>query len=400
MKSTGLSAPASSEVTFASLGVPAILNAQGPSTPLGGSLLADSVLRAMDEAGRHHVDMDRLIRVSGEVIARFVGTEDAFPTIGAAAGLAIATAAVVAGKDASVISTVPDHGLTSCDVLIQKGHSVHFGGAPIEQVVAMGGGRLTSVGSVNGCSPALIEASITPRTVALIYMSSTTHAVHDRMVDLAGMASIARSAEIPLIVDAAAEMDPGKFVGSGASLSVASGGKVFGGPTVGFICGDAPLVDACRAQNAGIGRVMKVSKEAIVGLLQALADFGSVAAAPDPSVERRMAGVAERLREGGVDAWVARDPAGRELYRVEIRVDAAIGGLTAWEVASQFASQSAPIFFRDFRCHEGILQIDPRALLERDEPRLIDEVVNAVTGSAGAQDLAKRELTGLTVAGA
>lgn len=380
--STFGSAPAKSgrAVTFTSLGVPAIVNAQGPSTPLGGSLLAETVLAAMNEAGRHNVDMDELSRIAGRDIARFVGTEDAHPTIGAAAGLAIAVAAVVTGGDAAAVAATPAHGLAACEVIVQTGHSVHFGGAPIEQVVALGGGRVRTVGSVNGCSHELLEASISPDTVAMIYMSSTTHAVHDRMVGLEGMVAIAEAAGLALIVDAAAEKDPGAFVTAGASLAVASGGKVFGAPTSGFICGDAVLIEACRSQNAGIGRIMKVSKEAIVGLLQALMDFGTVDDLPDLGGEGRMAAIAHRLRDRGVDASVARDPAGRELHRVEILVDPVVAGVDASALARRFATQAEPVFFRDFRCPDGILQIDPRALKREDEDRLIDEVATAVSG--------------------
>ena len=51
----------------------------------------------------------------------------------------------------------------------------------------------------------------------------------------------------------------------GASLAAYDfgGGKAIGGPTSGIVAGDASLVEACRAQNAGIGRPMKVGKEAL-----------------------------------------------------------------------------------------------------------------------------------------
>lgn len=75
------------------LGIRRVINAYGNLTPLGGSLMHAEVVEAMAEAASWSVDPNDLLKKAGEHIASLVGVEAAFRTSGAAAGLAISTAA-------------------------------------------------------------------------------------------------------------------------------------------------------------------------------------------------------------------------------------------------------------------------------------------------------------------
>ena len=55
-----------------------------------------------------------------------------------------------------------------------------------------------------------------------------------------------------------------------ADLVLVSAQKYLASPTAGLIIGRKRLVHACRAHEKGIGRAMKATKEAVIGVLAAL----------------------------------------------------------------------------------------------------------------------------------
>jgi len=92
---------------------------------------------------------------------------------------------------------------------------------------------------------------------------------------------IGKKHNIPVIVDAAAELPPIKnlrdIAATGADLVAFSGGKDIRGPNdTGFIIGRANLIEAIAAHGSPhhfMGRPMKVSKEQVVGLVVALQHY-------------------------------------------------------------------------------------------------------------------------------
>src|SRR5437762_517589 len=120
-------------------------------------------------------------------------------------------------------------------------------------------------------------------------------------VELPALVELAHRHDLPVIVDAAIALPPAEnlsgLIAQGADLVAYSGGKHLGGPQAsGFLCGRAHLVRSAWAQMVdmdvrpgtwslqswvesgwiarpprhGIGRSMKVGKEAVIGLLTAL----------------------------------------------------------------------------------------------------------------------------------
>jgi D-glucosaminate-6-phosphate ammonia-lyase len=84
---------------YDTLGMAPAINAAGRLTALGGATLAPAVTDAMSEAAQSYCDVAELKRRAGRWIAERCGGEDAWVTSGAAAGVALMTAAVVAGTD-------------------------------------------------------------------------------------------------------------------------------------------------------------------------------------------------------------------------------------------------------------------------------------------------------------
>jgi len=370
-------------VNYDDLDVSRIVNAQGNTTPLGSCTLSEGVIDAMAYAARRSVDVDEFWRAAGRFLAKATGAEDACPATGAAAGMAIAVAAVIAGTDTTRIERLPDAGGLPNEVILQKGHSISYGGAPIGQMIALGGGRAVEVGAVNAIRRAHVAGAINDRTAALVYVTSSVHTAVRGAISLEETVAIGREYAVPVIVDAAAEGDPASWVGSGADLVIFSGPKVMGAPTAGFICGTSSLIEACRAQYLGIARPMKVGKESLMGLLQAVGEYTSGAGLPDPDAQRaRMAALAIRVAEiPGLSTEVVGDDAGRAISRVLITIDPDTYGFDAPSLNEVLKGGSPAVYLRDFKMHLGKLEIDPRPLDPAGEDEIVRRLAELCRGS-------------------
>lgn len=364
---------------FEQYGCKAVINASGKMTALGASAIDPAVAKAMHDAAMDYVDIAELMVAAGKVIAAATGAEDGCPTTGAAGGIAIATAAVIAGTNLTRIEAIPHVSGVPNEIIIQKGHAVHFG-ASITQMIAIGGGRVVEVGQANHVEKRHIAEAVTENTAALFYVKSH-HAVQKGMQPIETMLSIAREKGIPLIIDAAAEEDFRKYIAMGADLVVYSGGKALEGPTSGLICGRAPLIDACRAQYKGVGRPMKVGKEAIAGLLTALQRYDQ---RPDES-ERQRGKMEWLIRElnglPGVKGTIVQDEAGRAIYRAQLTIDPKVAGLSAYELIKRLESGSPAVYTRNHYANLGMLSIDPRPLLEGQEKIIAERMKVIIAGS-------------------
>lgn len=113
-------------------------------------------------------------------------------------------------------------------------------GAPVDTMVALGGGKVIEAGFANECSPTQLSAKVTPQTAAILYIKSH-HTVQKSMLSVSEAAAVARKHNLPLIVDAAAEEDLTSYYQSGADLVIYSGAKAIEGPTSGLVIGKKPM---------------------------------------------------------------------------------------------------------------------------------------------------------------
>ncbi len=252
------------------LGVRKTINAHGTMTYLGGSLMEPAALEAMVEAAGHFIDLRELQKKAGERVAELVGVEAAYICSGAAAGLALSTAACVTGTDPAKARRLPNvQGLKS-EVLVQKSHRNGY-----DHAVRQVGVSLIEFGLIKETFPWEMRDAITERTAAVVHFVEFEN---HRNLALEQVIAIAKENRVPVIVDAAAEIPPvenlRRYVEMGADLVVFSGGKDIRGPqSSGLILGRRDLIQACAlngSPNYALGRPMKVGKEEIVGLVVAL----------------------------------------------------------------------------------------------------------------------------------
>ncbi len=92
---------------YKSIAVRPVINATGPITMFGGSIILPEVREAMAQASKRYVQIDELMEAVGHRLAEITGAEFAIVTSGCAAALAHATSARIAGGNPERIRRLP-----------------------------------------------------------------------------------------------------------------------------------------------------------------------------------------------------------------------------------------------------------------------------------------------------
>ena len=356
-------------------GVRPIINGNGTQTILGGSIMDPEVAEAMAEASRTMVVLEELNEAAGQLIAEHTGAEAGLVTSGAAAGLTLQAAAVIAGDDPDKIALLPEAAHDRNQIVIKRSHHSEF-----TQAWRQGGARLVWVGNEETCHDWEIESAISGDTVALGFIASRWHP--DSFEGLSKFAEIAHGHGLPLLVDAAAMLPPAenlhRFIEYGADLVSYSGGKAIKAPqSTGILCGREDLIAAAKVNASphySIGRPMKVAREEIVGLMAAL----------DLYVRRdHEADMRRWFSEGrtivdtvieipGVTAAIEQDDWLRPVPEVSIAFTSEWRGRSAAEIVKSLAGGDPPIIIEASRRDDEDIFINPHGLMP-GEAELIAE---------------------------
>jgi L-seryl-tRNA(Ser) seleniumtransferase len=255
-------------------GVNRIINASGATTTVGGTRMVPEAAAAMIEATQSFVVIEQLNATVGKAIAAATGAEAGYVTSGSASGMLLAVAACITGSDRALAKRLPDTTGMPNEVIIHRCHHIAY-----EQMFRAPGARLIEIGGLSRTQEWELEAAINERTAAVAYVDSFN--VASGALDFHTIVEIAHRRRKPVIVDAASSLPPvshlTRWISWGADLVIYSGGKGIRGPQdSGLLAGRKDLIAAAAmhgSPNAGIGRGMKVSKEAMAGLLAALEWF-------------------------------------------------------------------------------------------------------------------------------
>ena len=341
------------------LGLRPIINVSGTMTALGASIIVPEAIAAMSAIAPEFVEIEELHHKAGAAIARATGAEAGFVTASAAAGIVIAVAAAMTGENLHAVQRLPldTNGLRT-EIVIQRGHDVNYGNA-ISQAARMAGATPVLCGADHEVTNSQVADAITGRTAAGLFVVSHSAAQSGRL-GLSEFTALFHARNLPVIVDAASEYDLTGFLAAGADLVIYSGHKFLGGPTSGIVAGRADLIAACRLQNNGLGRAMKVGKESIAGLVAALdawqvRDHAGIRGKERVALELWRACLASAP---GIKAEIVPDPTGNPLERLEIRVTAE-SGTSARELAQALAARPRPIMVRGHQVDRGLFWLDP-----------------------------------------
>lgn len=343
-----------------------VINASGRMTKLGVSTPTKTVLDAMNYGAKHYVIMDELLDVAGAIIANYINATDVVITASASSGIVLTIASLIAVENITYIEKLHQYKQQlRTEIILLKGHNVNYG-VPIDTMIELGGGTVKEVGSANQATFEEVKTAISAETIALFYVKSH-HAVQKNMVSLSDMIMIAREAQLPLIVDAAAEEDFEIYLKMGADYVIYSGTKALEGPTSGFVSTNTiAKATAIKKQYMGIGRAMKIGKESIYGLVQAVKNYYDVPSVAS-IVESQLLLFIDHINTiKGLEAFLEADEAGRAIKRVAITICPQEYGKSAIELARALEEGSPAIFTRDYYATIGKLVIDPRPLAEGD----------------------------------
>lgn len=391
---------------YEELGVPTVVNGAGTKTRIGGSRIRPAARDAMAAASDSFVRLSDLQARASERIAEVTGAETGYVTCGAAAGLTLAAAACLAGDDPARMAALPDTTGIPDEIVIPRTHRIGY-----DRAFRAAGARIVDVGTndrrigtgAGDVEPWELERAITEETVAVGYVAKP-----DLGPDLAAVVEVAHREDVPVIVDAAAELPPttnlARFVETGADLVAFSGGKAIRGPQpTGILAGreahissvalqhldmhatdpvwDPPtdLVDRSHIDGIprqGIGRSMKVGKEELVGLLVALDEF--IEEDHDARREEwaaRSRRIAEAIGEQpGVDVEM-RDDGLAVAPEVEITVDPAILGRSASDLVLALRRETPRVFVGADHVESGRFSVNPMCLSEDEATYLSERVL-------------------------
>ena len=356
---------------YEEIGLPRVINASGRVTVLGVSTISDKVAKAAVAGGQSYVVVEDLLDKAGEIISQYTGGEDSCPTVCASAAIALSVAGMISKGKKTIMDRLPDSTGLANEIILQKGHVINFN-APIETMLRLGGGVPVEAGCATEVVVEDVEELINEKTVALLYVKSH-HCVQKGMLDLPTMIDIAHRHNLPLMVDAAAEEDFRKYIAMGADLVCYSGAKALEATTSGFVTGKKELISYIKKQYHGVGRAMKVGKEAIMGLLAALEQYENKDKKAEVEKNVKIVDwlVDEINQIPNLKAQKIQDEAGRAIFRARVFVDPEKADMTATELEGKLKAGTPTIRCRTEFMSLGSLDFDPRPLVEGDKELIV-----------------------------
>jgi D-glucosaminate-6-phosphate ammonia-lyase len=251
---------------YRSIGVQPVINARGTFTIITGSMTLPEVKRAMDQASRNFVNMDELMDGVGKRLAELSGAEWGIVTAGCCAAVTHCTAASIAGGNPERMQRLPDlsGGVLKSEVVVPAySHNVY------DHAVRMLGVKLVVVRDKSE-----LEGAFNERT-AMVYILAGPG--DEGPLGTAAVSEVAKRKNVPVVVDAAAEvltLKPNVHLARGATAVAYSGGKCMRGPqAAGLLLGNKSLLQGAWINSAphhAFGRSVKVGKEEIMGMLAAV----------------------------------------------------------------------------------------------------------------------------------
>jgi L-seryl-tRNA(Ser) seleniumtransferase len=367
-------------------GLTRVINAAGTFTPLGVSRsarhTADTVAASLSE----FFVIDELQDRASEALARATGAEAGTITHCAASAITLAVAASMTGASPERIAALPDTSGMPDRVVIPAGHTVNYG-HPILQDIRLAGATAVIAGAETGCDIADIEKALADkRTACLLLVSSRL--TRGAPLDFVAAVAAAQRRGLPAIIDGAAQdLRVGELLATGADLVMLSGQKYLASPTAGLVVGRAAMVAAVRAQDKGIGRGMKATKEAIFGVLAALEERDRLDL---PAWRRAQADKVTRFIErvgrlSGLRATVASDPTGLPFPRVRLAVDPAQAGMDAAALAQALRAGTPSVWVMPQELDRGNLILELVPLSEPELTEILGRLAAVLAPAAAAR---------------
>lgn len=359
-----------------------VLNAAGTFTTVGVSRSSPGVAQAAAWALQRHLVIDELQDLVSRELAAFSGAAAGTVVHCAAAGITLSVAAAMTGTDPARVARLPDATGMRGRVVVPAPHLVEYG-HPLATDIRLAGAQVHACGEPDRCTvEAIVPALALPDVACLLLVSSRL--TRDPAFDYAAACAAARAAGVPVIIDGAAQdLRVRELMALAPAALVLSAHKYLASPTAGVVVGEPAFIDAVRLQQRGIGRAMKPSKEAIVGVLMALHERrGLDLDAWREAQWAKARWIVQALDgQGGAVASVVPDPAGAPLPRVRLQLPG--GADEARRIVLRLKHRDPQIWVMEHGVPQGLLTIEAVGLNAAEVEALIDALRRALAEGGG-----------------
>ena len=257
---------------WAEIGITPVVNSGGTVTVIGGSVMKPEVIEAIRMGNEHFCSLDDLEMKAGRWMAdkcKAPAGMTGLVTGGAAAALLVGYAGMLTEDYQERLTSIPDlRNFPKNEVIIQATHRY-----PFDHQIRQTGVKLVVVRGRDE-----MIAAINPRTLAIHF----TNILSGGGVTGPETVAIAKAHNVYTFNDASADVPPKErlweYPAIGFDMTTFSGGKDICGPQAsGLLIGREDLIKWAllnmSPQEDRIGRVCKVGKETIFGLLKAVEMF-------------------------------------------------------------------------------------------------------------------------------
>ncbi len=342
-------------------GLTRVVNAMGKVTTLGASRSLPAVIEKVQEGAHYPVSIVDLEEIFSQIVARVTRAEAACLTACTAASITLAVAACMTRDTEEAYRQLPCvHGLPST-ILMQAPHCVNYG-APIEQAVALSGGRVCIVGEEQRATETDLDRALQQEDIAALILVESHLTGSAETIPLARSVALAQGYGVPVIVDGAGQdLRLQEMIASGAELILVSCQKYLRSLTAGAVLGRRSFVDGVRRQVHGIGRGMKASKEATWAAIAAFEyrEKEDLAAWARGEAEKS-ALIGDYFTDyPGIGVIFQPDPQGNPFSRILITLDSSITDCSAEFVADHLEKTVPSYRVRRGMLDENTLEIDP-----------------------------------------
>ncbi|NMA94952.1 MAG: aminotransferase class V-fold PLP-dependent enzyme [Clostridiales bacterium] len=283
---------------YEKLGLKKIINASDTYTKIGGSRMCSITLNAMCEAATSFVSISELANKVCANIAQMTQNESAFISSGAAACVVLSVASLITEGDPQLLKQLPDANNCLKDEIIVFSNQTTIPMLPYWKLIQLAGAKLITIDATLDA----ISNAVSEKTAGMFFFLADYY--EKDVPDIVDVIKTCQSNNIPIIIDAAAQLPPKSNMWHytkelGADGIIFSGGKFISGPqATGIFLGREyithPMYELVFS-SANIGRPYKVSKEEYAAIYTAVKLFLEA----DPKDEyRRLNGLLDEVVEG------------------------------------------------------------------------------------------------------
>jgi L-seryl-tRNA(Ser) seleniumtransferase len=317
-----------------------------------------------------------------------------------------AEAATVVNNNAAATMIVLATVAKGREVIVSRGQLVEIGGSfRLPEVMAASGAKLVEVGTTNRTHARDYQQAIGENTAAIMRVHPSNYKISGftAEVPLEELVAIAHARGLVLIDDVGAGslIDVSRFgfekeptlpesVHAGADLVTSSTDKLIGGSQGGIILGRADLVQAVR--KSPLARILRVGKLTLAALEATLSLFLDEASALEeiPTLRMLHRGLADIGEQADrIAAAIAPHAATAAVSVIDGSSQVGSGSLPTQNLATRLVAvchqslgpqelalrlrRRRPAVFA--RVHKDQLLLDPRTLLDGEEPVLIEALI-------------------------